>query len=71
MGKPFHVRRAVPVIQRITHRIALSIGQEGHGGVHDAHVVHQEQDDVGAVLRLRGGPGEGQAQGEQFPIHGR
>ena len=71
MGKTFHVGRTVPVVQRIAHRIALAVGQERDGGVHDTHVVHQEQDDVRALLRLRGGPGQGQAQGEQLPIHGR
>ena len=70
-GKPFHVGRTVPVVQRIAHRIALAVGQERDGGVHDTHVVHQEQDDVRALLRRGGGPGQGQAQGEQLPIHGR
>ena len=64
IGKTFHLGRAIPVIQRITHRIALPVGQERHRRVHHAHVVHQEQDDVRALLRPRGGPGEGQAQRE-------
>ena len=70
-GQTFHVGRAVPVIQGIAHRVAFPVGQERYGCVHHAHVIHQEQDDVRALLRLRGGPGEGQAEGKQFPIHGR
>ena len=70
MGQPLHIGCTVPVVERIADRMALAVGQERHGSVHHAHIVHQEQDDVRAFLRLRSGPGEGQAEGEQFLIHG-
>ena len=48
--QPFHVGRAVPVVQRLAQRVALRVHIEGEGGIHQSHVIHQEKDDVGAVL---------------------
>ena len=45
--QPLHVRRAVVVVQRITLRLARGAGQERQRRVHHAHVVDQEDDDVG------------------------
>ncbi len=53
LRQPLHARRAVVVIERITLRLALGVRQERNGGVHDAHVIDQEDHDVG--LGGRGG----------------
>ena len=44
--QPLHVRRAVPVIERIVPWISVPIRQHGNRGVHQSHIIHQEHHDI-------------------------
>ena len=55
-----HIRRMIPIIQRMTHNIPLCICQERQRCVHYSHIVHQEKYDIGAFLSRHG-----QREGEQ------
>ena len=55
-GEALHVGRlaGVAAVQGGDHRLAVPV-EEGHGGVLPAHVVDEEEDDVGAAGGARGG----------------
>ena len=61
-GEPFHVRSPVPVVERIPYRKSLIVSEEGDRRVHQAHVVHQEQDDVRLLLAPGAESGPEQAE---------
>ena len=42
-----HVWRAVEIIQGILHRLILGIDHKGNRGIHQPHVIDEEEDDVG------------------------
>ena len=44
-----HARRAIPLVQRIDHRLSVGVGEERHRGIHHSHVIDQEDDNVGLV----------------------
>ena len=46
-GESFHVRCAIEVVEGVTLRITVFVGQKGERAIHQSHVVHQEDDDVG------------------------
>jgi len=48
-GEALHVRRAVETVERVFHRSAFFIGEKGERGIHCAHVIDKEEDDVGLV----------------------
>lgn len=48
-GEALHVRRAVETVERMLYRGAFFIGEKGERGVHGAHVIDEEEDDVGLV----------------------
>ena len=49
-GQPFHVGRAVPVVQRLALGFSVAVGDEGDGSIHQSHIVYEEDYDVGALL---------------------
>jgi len=73
-GEPLHRRGAVKLVQRMPLRLALGVGEERHGGVHDAHIVDEEHDEVrpgGRSRRERRDAGEEQQEGGKQVTHRR
>jgi len=52
-GETLQVRRVVEVVERVALRLAGGIGEEGHRGIHDPEVIHEDDDEV----RFVGGEG--------------
>ena len=50
VGQPLHIRRAVPAVERMLHRLPLRVGQKGHRSIHKSHVIHEENYDIGPLL---------------------
>jgi hypothetical protein len=50
-GETRHARRAIPLVQRIDHRLSIGVGEKRHRRIHHSHVIDEEDDDV----RLFGG----------------
>jgi hypothetical protein len=48
-GETFHVRRVIPIVERVPPRLAHSIGQHRDRCVHQPHVVDEKEDDVRLV----------------------
>ena len=60
------------VVKRVALGIAGLVGEEGHGGVHDAHVIDEEDNDVGLGGGVAEGPlgeDDGREEGEEA-FHG-
>ena len=55
LAQGLHVGRAVALVQEGGLGRAVRFPPEGQGGILPAHVVHQEKDDVGALLGFRAG----------------
>ena len=49
----FHVRRAVPSIQRMLDRSAILVDQKRNRGIHQAHVVDEDNHDIGVRVPFR------------------
>ena len=55
-GKRLHIGSDVEMIQIISHRVSSSVVIERNRSVGDPHVIHEKDDDVGAVLVRSQGP---------------
>ena len=66
LGQPFHIRGAIPIVKRMTFWVTVLIGQHRDGGVHQAHVINKEKDDVGRCPGRR--DGADQKQGQQDKV---
>ena len=69
-----HLGSPVELVERVSPGFALGIGQERHGGIHDAHVVHEENHEVGSGLgceEWERGERAHQADEKSEEFHGR
>ena len=56
-GELLHVGGAVEVVEGLFDGVAVFIDDEGDGGVHETHVIDEEDDDVGGGRGLHSSRG--------------